>query len=327
MENQMSQKSPLFARKQSGGMFAVVNETMTTGNIWFVDSGSSTGADSAGAGQNPDIPFLTVDYAIGKCTASNGDIIFVMPGHAETLSSAAAWAVDVAGITIKGLGSGQTVPLISIDTEHTEAAPILISAASCTIDNIWFIGINAGGSKDAIEITGSHTTIKNCTFTETSTDKELGIGAAYGVITILDASAVVDDTKILNCRMYGLAGNDESFISVTDGTNGATNVVIDGCYISGTFADDVIQADAGTNVNTPWVITNSVIQNLGGNNVAITIDTGAVFTMHNLGVFGAGSTTIPIVGYNASYMGNVYTCEPGAFGATGLIGSTTNWGA
>ena len=320
-------KTPLFVRKQKGGMFAVVNETMTTGHIWVVDSGSGTGADSAGYGQNPDTPFLSVDYAIGKCTASNGDIIFVMPGHTETLSSPADWALDVAGVTIKGLGSGQTIPLIKIDTEHTEAAPILISAANCTIENIWFIGINAGGSKDAIEISASHTTIKNCTFTETSTDKELGIGAGYGVITILDTSAAVDDTKILGCRMYGLAGNDESFLSVTDGTNGATNVLIDGCEISGTFADDVIQADAGTNVNTPWTITNSVLCNKGGNNVAITIDTGACFMMHNLAVFGAGSTTAPIVGYNASYMGNVYTCEPGAFGATGLIGSTTNWGA
>lgn len=308
-------------------MFAVVNETMTTGNIWFVDSGSSTGADSAGAGQNPDVPFLTVDYAIGKCTASNGDIIFVMPGHAETLSAPAGWAVDVAGITIKGLGSGQTVPVISIDTEHTEAAPILISAANCTIENIWFNGINAGGSKDTIEISASHTTIKNCTFTETSTDKELAIGDKFGVITILDAAAAVDDVQIIGCRMYGLAGNDESFLAVTDGTKGASNVLIDGCEIVGTFTDDVIQADQGTNVNTPWTIKNSILCNKGGNNIAITIDTGACFIMHNLGVFGAHSTTAPIVGYNASYMGNVYTCEPGAFGATGLIGSTTNWGA
>lgn len=320
-------KTPLFVQKQSGGMFSVVDQSMTTGNIWFVDSGSSTGADSAGYGQNPDKPFLTVDYAIGKCTASNGDIIYPMPGHAETLSSAAAWAVDVAGITIRGLGSGNTRPVISIDTEHTEAAPILISAASCTLDNLIFEGINAGGSKDTIEISASYTTIKNCLFRETSTDKELGIGAAYGVITILDAAAALKEIAILNCIMYGLAGNDESFVSVTDGTNGASYVTIDGCKIIGTFADDVIQADAGTNVNTQWTVTNSVLVNAGGNNVVITIDTGAVFYMDNLAVFGAGSTTPPIVGYNASYMGNVYTCEPGAFGATGLIGSTTNWGA
>lgn len=320
-------KTALFSRHQPGGVYVIANEAETPGNVWFVDSGCTTGADSAGYGQNPDKPFLTVDYAIGKCTASNGDVIFVLPGHAETLSAPAGWAVDVAGVTIQGVGSGNTRPVLSIDTEHTEAAPILISAASCTLDNLIFEGINAGGSKDTIEITGSYTTIKNCLFRETSTDKELGIGAAYGVITILDTAAAVKEVKILNCRMIGLAGNDESFISVTDGSNGATYVTIDGCNIVGTFADDVIQADVGTNVNTEWTVKNSILVNKGGNNVVITIDTGACFYMHNLAVFGAGGTTAPIVGYNASYMGNVFTCEPGAFGATGLVGSTTNWGA
>lgn len=308
-------------------MFAVVNEAQGTGDHWYVDSGATYGADAAGYGQNPDSPCLTVDYAIGLCTASNGDVIHAMPGHAETLSGEAAWAIDKAGITILGHGTGNSRPVISIDTEHTEAAPILISAASCTLDNLIFVGINAGGSKDAIEISASYTTIKNCLFRETSTDKELAIGAGFGVITILDAAAALTEIKILNCEMIGLAGNDESFISVTDGTNGATNVIIDGCRIIGTFADDVIQADIGTNVNTEWTVSNSILVNKGGNSVVLTIDTGACFYLHNLAVFGAGSTTAPIVGYNASYMGNVYSCEPGAFGATGLIGSTTNWGA
>ena len=36
-------KTELFVRKTSGGVFTVVNESVTTGNIYFVDSGSSTG--------------------------------------------------------------------------------------------------------------------------------------------------------------------------------------------------------------------------------------------------------------------------------------------
>lgn len=320
-------KTELFVRRQSGGMFLITNEDMTTGNHFWVDSGSATGADAAGYGQNPDAPFLTVDYAIASCTASNGDIIHVMAGHTETLSAAAAWALDVAGVKIKGHGFGNTRPVISIDTEHTEEAPISITAASCTIENIIFEGINAGGSKNAIGIAASYTTIKDCLFRETSTDKELAIGAGYGVITIFDTAAAITEVKILNCKMIGLAGNDESFVSVTDGTNGVTQVTIDGCTIVGTFADDLIQADAGTNVNTEWTITNSVLVNKGGNNVVLTLDTSACFYLHNLAVFGGGSTTAPIVGYNASYMGNVFSCEPGAYGSTAVIGSVTNWGA
>ena len=32
-------------------------------------------------------PFSTIDYAIGKCKASRGDVIYVMPGHAETVTA------------------------------------------------------------------------------------------------------------------------------------------------------------------------------------------------------------------------------------------------
>ncbi len=321
-------KSPLFARKQSGGMFAVVDERITTGNIFWVDSGNTTqGADAAGYGLNPDIPFLTIDYAVGQCTASNGDIIYVMPGHAETFSTANDLLVDVAGVSIIGIGESASKPTISVDTEHTEEAGLAITAAGCTIKNIRFVGINAGGSKNTIAISASDTTIDSCEFIETSTDKELGIGAAYGIITILDADGAVARIKILNCICNGLAGNDESFISVTDGSLGASWCTIDGCTIIGTFADDIIQADAGTNVNTYWTVTNSILANLGGDNLCATIDTGAVFFLENLALFGAGATTAPLVGYNISYMGRVYSCEPGAFGATGLIGSTTNWSA
>ena len=40
-------KTELFSRQQSGGVFTIVNESLTTGNIFFVDSGSSTGGTSA----------------------------------------------------------------------------------------------------------------------------------------------------------------------------------------------------------------------------------------------------------------------------------------
>lgn len=320
-------KTPLFVRNQPGGLFTVVDQNLTTGDIWFVDSGSATGADTVGHGQNPDSPFVTIDYAIGQCTASQGDIIYVMPGHAETLSAAAAITCDVIGIKIIGLGWGSNMPTLSIDTEHTEEAPISITVDNVWLENLRLVGINAGGSKDAIGIGGGadYCTLKGLVFEETSTDKELGIGAAYGVITCITSVTAIDHLSIINCTMHGLAGNDESFLSATDGTAGLTNLLIDGCVITGTFADDVLQLDAGTNVNTPGTIINSVLCNKGGNNLVATFDTGGCFYMHNLAVFGASGTTIPLVGYDASYQGLVFTCEPGA--SYVVAGSATNWGA
>ena len=139
-------KTELFVRKQKGGMFAVVNESVTTGNIFFVDSGSGT--DGAGYGQNPDAPFATIDYAVGQCTADQGDVIYVMPGHTETLTNTNLITVDVAGISIIGRGTGSLKPWI----KHNHAdAEVSIAA-----DNVTWQGIRHSADvkhvKVAIEI-------------------------------------------------------------------------------------------------------------------------------------------------------------------------------
>ena len=53
------------------------------GNVFWVDSG----AGSNGNKGTFDRPWATIDYSIGKCTASNGDVVMVKPGHAETLAA------------------------------------------------------------------------------------------------------------------------------------------------------------------------------------------------------------------------------------------------
>src|SRR3990167_1108699 len=55
-------------------------------------------------------PFSTLDYAIGRCTASRGDIIFVKPGYTQTITLATEIVMDVAGIAIVGLGRGSLRP-------------------------------------------------------------------------------------------------------------------------------------------------------------------------------------------------------------------------
>ena len=40
-------------------------------------------------------PFATIDYAVGQCVANRGDIIYVLPGHVETISTATSLALDL----------------------------------------------------------------------------------------------------------------------------------------------------------------------------------------------------------------------------------------
>jgi len=74
-----------------------------------------------------------VDSAIGACTANAGDVIFVMPGHTETIATASAITSDVAGVSIIGLGVGADRPTF---TFSATASTWVISAASTKIKNI-----------------------------------------------------------------------------------------------------------------------------------------------------------------------------------------------
>ena len=135
----MTTKTALFVRKQSGGMFTVVNETLTTGSIFFVDS--VTGVNSVGGGRNPDAPLATLDYAIGLCTASKGDMIYVMPGHSETIAAADGWDADVAGIKIIGLGWGDLRPTFNFTATASDVA---IGANNVWVENLRFVaGVSA----------------------------------------------------------------------------------------------------------------------------------------------------------------------------------------
>jgi len=122
----MGTRTALFARSQPGGLFSIQDVVAHPGDILFVCS--VTGTDGAGYGQNPDAPLATVDYAIGLCTAGKGDVIYLLPGHAETVT-ATSIALDVAGITIIGLGNGLNRPVF---TYGAAAATITVSAANCT---------------------------------------------------------------------------------------------------------------------------------------------------------------------------------------------------
>lgn len=54
----------------------------------------------------------TIDAAIGSCTANAGDTIYVLPGHTEAVT-ATSINLDVAGVTIIGLGTGSLKPTLT----------------------------------------------------------------------------------------------------------------------------------------------------------------------------------------------------------------------
>jgi hypothetical protein len=113
---------------------------LTTGQVYYVSNtvvapggiGGSDGND----GKSPLTPFSTLDYAVSQCVANRGDIIYVMPGHAETVT-ASDIGIDVAGVSVIGLGNGATRPTFNL---NATGSTIAMSAADCRLDNVLLTG-------------------------------------------------------------------------------------------------------------------------------------------------------------------------------------------
>lgn len=100
------------------------------GNVFWVDSNGGSNGNKG----TFDRPFATIDYSIGRCTASNGDIVMVKPGHAETL--AADIAMDVIGVWVYGLGWGTLMPTVTVGAFDGTVA---MTAANSAMSNIRFV--------------------------------------------------------------------------------------------------------------------------------------------------------------------------------------------
>jgi hypothetical protein len=116
------ERGPLFDGRPVGAFNAVG----PVGNVFFVDSGID-----AASGTSPAEAVGTIDEAIGMCTANNGDVIYVMPGHTEAVTSSSI-ACDVAGVTFIGLGSGAMKPTLTFGATDSR---INVTAANCTFKN------------------------------------------------------------------------------------------------------------------------------------------------------------------------------------------------
>ena len=146
------------------GLGGIGSPLLTTGKVFHVDSGA-TAADNDNAATNPAQPAATLDGAIGKCTASNGDVILIAPGHTETLSAAAAITCDVAGVTIIGMGVGGQRPTFTLDT--ATSVDINVTAADVQIHNCIF-SMNYADIAGVFDLSAAGFVLNKCRFVDTA---------------------------------------------------------------------------------------------------------------------------------------------------------------
>ena len=209
------------------------------GNVFWVDSG----AGSNGYKGTFDRPFATIDYAIGRCTANNGDIIMVKPGHTETVSAAGDIDCDVAGIALIGLGNGEDRPIVTVDSDT--GADIDIDAANILIQNIIF-KVDIDSLTAMIDVNADDFTMAYC---------ELREGSAKQALTFIDINGgsanACDRAKIIGCKITQTSAGGNQAIELGEVADGVE--IID-CVIDGDWAN------AGIHNPTGKVLTNLLLK-------------------------------------------------------------------
>jgi hypothetical protein len=171
---------------------------VTTGNTFFLDSGASGAADSATKGGSKENPFATLDYAFSQCTASNGDIIYVMPGHAESTTAIGA---DIAGVSVIGLGVGRNRPTFTATTAATDL--INVSAANIRIENVRLLGA-ASGNTALIDVGAADFELVGCSLESGATP-----------VDVITVSAGARGQIIGNYFTSSAAGADNAILAET----------------------------------------------------------------------------------------------------------------
>jgi len=224
LENRFGLYDTDIANLQSG-------DNLGTGNVYYVDSG--VGSDTYD-GTEPEWALATLDAAMAKCTANNGDRIYIIQSHGENEAVAAGTNFDVAGVIIVGLGEGDDMPEISLTAV---GSTIQFAAADVTLKHVRILGNFTNGVTKAVNVldAGDGYRIIDCEFKETSNTKEL--------LIMVNVAADADRGLIYGCRFLGEAGGTDSsavfFAGGSDKTIIANNDFIgdwSGYVIDGTTA-------------------------------------------------------------------------------------------
>lgn len=218
----------------SFGMPVVGGSIPIAPEYFFVHSGRGSDGNEG----TLDAPLKTIDYAIGRCSASYGSVIVVLAGHTETVTAAAGVALDVAGVQIVGCGTGRNRPVVNFTT--AVGASFKVTAANCSVRNIRFTG-NIDALTNPIHVDAADFTLADCEWTDVT-------GQATDVVL---TTANADRLRITNFRYDGAtAAGTNAGIAIV----GGDRIVIDGLNMDGNFAVGGI--DVRTTATTDLEVRN-----------------------------------------------------------------------
>jgi hypothetical protein len=261
----------------------------TTGNALFADSVNGT---AGGTGFSPETATSTMILAQTAATASQGDTVYVAPGHAEAITGAAGMTFSKAGVTYVGLGSGRNRPTITFSTGTD--AQMIVSGANITFRNFVFDFTGVSAIVAAISVTGADVAFEDCDFI-------ISTGTNAPVLGILTA-ATAARFRVERCRATGPATSTDTCTAWIKHEVGINFLFRDNFAI-GKFTQAILNA---TTILGGEITSNRFHIYTGTKAIALAAGTTGVGYNNRITV---PSGTAPVVGAGFSWAGNIYTTE------------------
>lgn len=268
----------------------------TTGNTFFV---SSVNGSNGNDGKSPLSPVATLVQAVTNATASNGDVIVLMPGHAETITGAAGSGVTKAGLQVIGLGVGANRPTFTFTT--AVGASFDITAANTTINNCRFVcGID--NQTAMMNISAADVSIFNSEFTTNTAT----VGAAIGILTAATATRF----WVEGCVFYGPAINAGTTTTAQIDHEVGVDYIIRNNWFTGKCTQNITN---GATILRGLIDNNRFVTYTGTKAINMAAASTPFITNNRINV---PSGTAPIVAAAGFVAGNVYSAAAGVTAGT-----------
>lgn len=262
-----------------------------TGKCFFV---SSVIGNDGNRGTDNKRPVATMAGALSKCVAARGDVIYLMPGHSETISAAAGINVNVEGVSIVGCGFGDDRATFTFGT--STAATMTITAADVTMRN--FVTVcNIASLVSPIVASGA-----NCTLDQY---EHIDLSAALTALRAVLTTAGATNLKI-NMKYTGLVATTVNLNAIKLVGVAGANIIMD---FYGKAATAVVEfaTTLCSNVEIYGYMYNAAVTD-GSKNVVDTI-TGSIWFAN----IQDGSAGAPFNGGSASALKSYSAIGAGSF--------------
>ena len=243
----------------------------------------------------------TLSAGSALATSANGDIVYLMEGHAETYSIAAAATLSKTGVTYQGLGNGRNRPVFTFDAT---ASQVIFSGANCTYRNLVFDWTGVDAIVAAFSVTAADVAFEDCEFVTNSASA----GVTLGILTAATAARV----RVSRCRFLGSAANSGTTTTAHIKHEVGVDYVIEHSYFTGKLTQSILNATAvlrGSIHNNVFVIAT------GTKAISVHSSSTPFITNNYINV---PSGTAPIVAAAGFVAGNEYSAAAGVTAGTAL---------